>query len=249
VRYKDTIYAELARARIDELKKPQVATAKAEPEPKAKRLEPVEQKTAMVETPTPKPLSQARPPKPLTADEERSLKAKDTFKECDECPEMVVVPAGEFMMGSPASEESREANEDPQRKVTIAKPFAVGKFEVTFAEWDACVAAGGCKHKPEDYGWGRGKRPVINVSWDDIADEYLPWLSRKTGKTYRLLTEAEWEYAARAGTITPFSTGRTITTLLANFNGNSTYGGSAKGVDRHKTVEAGTFPPKRVWPA
>ena len=126
--------------------------------------------------------------------------------------------------------------------MAIAKAFAVGKFEVTFAEWDACVAAGGCKHKPEDRGWGRGKRPVINVSWDDITKDYLPWLSRKTGKSYRLLTEAEWEYAARAGTTTPFSTGRTITTEQANFDGDSTYGGSAKGVYRQKTVEVGTFP-------
>ena len=104
------------------------------------------------------------------------------------------------------------------------------------------MAAGGCKHKPEDQGWGRGKRPVINVSWDDITKEYLPWLSRKTGKTYRLLTEAEWEYAARAGTTTPFSTGRTITPDQANFNGDFTYGGSAKGVYRQKTVEVGSFP-------
>jgi formylglycine-generating enzyme required for sulfatase activity len=176
------------------------------------------------------------------ADEERGLKAKDAFKECDECPEMTVVPAGEFMMGSPAGEEGRYDNEGQQRKVVIAKAFAVGKFEVTFAEWDACVAAGGCKHKPEDQGWGRGKRPVINVSWDDITKEYLPWLSRKTGKSYRLLSEAEWEYAARAGTTTPFSTGRTITPEQANFNGDSTYGGSAKGVYRQKTVEVGTFP-------
>ena len=102
---------------------------------------------------------------------------------CTTCPEMVVVPAGSFMMGSPGSEEGRDDIEGPQRKVTIARPFAVGKYEVTFAEWDACVAAGGCKHNPDDEGWGRGKRPVINVSWDDITKEYLPWLSRRTGKS------------------------------------------------------------------
>ena len=96
--------------------------------------------------------------------------------------------------------------------------------------------------KPEDRGWGRGKRPVINVSWDDITKEYLPWLSRKTGKTYRLLTEAEWEYAARAGTMTPFSTGWRITTDEANFDGNSTYGGSPKGGLPAETVEVGSFP-------
>ena len=162
---------------------------------------------------------------------------------------MVVVPAGEFMMGSPAGEEGRSDDEGPQRKVTIAKPFAVGKFEVTFAEWDACVAAGGCKHKPDDQGWGRGKRPVINVSWDDITKEYLPWLSRKTGKTYRLLTEAEWEYAARAGTTTPFSTGQTITPEQANFNGNYTYGGSAKGAVPAEDGRGRLVPGQRLRPA
>ena len=135
---------------------------------------------------------------------------------------MVVVPAGSFMMGSPAGEASRESDEGPQRKVTIPKPFALGKFEVTLAEWDACVTAGGCKHKPEDHGWGRGKRPAINVSWDDVTKEFVPWLSRKSGKTYRLLTEAEWEYAARAGTTTPFSTGGNITTEQAHFSGSFT---------------------------
>jgi hypothetical protein len=156
---------------------------------------------------------------------------------------MVVVPAGSFTMGSPPSEEGRSDSEGPQHRVTIARPFAVGKFEVTFAEWDACVAAGGCSHRPGDQGWGRGNRPVIDVSWNDITQQYLPWLSRKTGKTYRLLSEAEWEYAARAGTTTAFSTGRTITPEQANFDGNYTYGGSAKGVYRSKTVEVGSFPP------
>ncbi|MET0193354.1 MAG: SUMF1/EgtB/PvdO family nonheme iron enzyme, partial [Hyphomicrobiaceae bacterium] len=182
-----------------------------------------------------KQVSLTTSPKPLGADEERSLKPGTAFKECEQCPEMVVLPPGEFTMGSPAAEEGRFANEGPQRKVTIGVPFAVGKFEVTFAEWDACVAAAGCKHKPNDRGWGRGKRPAINVSWEDIKD-YLPWLARRTGKTYRLLTEAEWEYAARAGTTTPFSTGATITVEQANFfSGIDTY--------RKETIEVGALPP------
>jgi formylglycine-generating enzyme required for sulfatase activity len=162
-----------------------------------------------------------------------------TFRDCPDCPEMVVVPAGSFMMGSPMGEEGRGKNEGPQRTVTIAKPFAVGKFEVTFAEWDVCVAAGGCLHKPSDSDWGRSRRPVINVSWDEITNEFLPWLSRKSGKTYRLLTEAEWEYAARAGTTRPFSTGGAIATDQANFNGDFTSGSSV----RQKTVEVGSFKP------
>jgi formylglycine-generating enzyme required for sulfatase activity len=153
---------------------------------------------------------------------------------------MVVVPAGSFMMGSPADEAERTTDEGPQRSVTIGQPFAVGKFEVTFAEWDACTAVG-CNDKPSA-DWGRGRQPVVRVSWNDTRD-YIAWISRKTGKTYRLLTEAEWEFAARAGTTTPFPTGRTITTDQANFDGNYTYGGSAKGQRRRKTVEVGSFPP------
>jgi formylglycine-generating enzyme required for sulfatase activity len=171
------------------------------------------------------------------------LRPGRAFRDCPECPEMIVVPAGSFVMGAPAGEAGRFDREGPRRKVTIERPFAAGKFEVTFAEWDVCVAAGGCKHKPDDERWGRGERPVINVSWNDVTREYLPWLSAKTGNTYRLLTEAEWEYAARAGTTTPFSTGSTITIDQANFNGNYTYGGSAKGVYRRKTIEVGSFKP------
>jgi formylglycine-generating enzyme required for sulfatase activity len=126
------------------------------------------------------------------------------FKECENCPEMVVVPSGSFTMGSPASEEGRGNEEGPQHSVTLAKPFAVGRFAVTFDEWDACVADGGCNgHRPDDKGWGRGRQPVINVSWAD-AKAYVAWLSRKTGKPYRLLSEAEREYVTRAGTTTPF---------------------------------------------
>jgi formylglycine-generating enzyme required for sulfatase activity len=129
---------------------------------------------------------------------------------CEACPEMVVVPAGSFMMGSPPKEKERSKAEGPQHRVTITYPFAVGKLEVTLAEWDACVAEGGCQHRPDDASSDRGKRPVIDVSWDDVTRGYLPWLSRKTGKTYRLLTEAEWEYAARAGTTTRYAFGNTI---------------------------------------
>ena len=122
------------------------------------------------------------------------MEAGTVFRDCEACPEMVVVPAGSFMMGSP-----EEADEMPIHRVTISEPFAVGKYEVTFVEWDACVADGGCYgHRPGDGGWGRGNRPVIDVSWNHVQT-YMMWLSEKTGKAYRLLSEAEWEYVARAG--------------------------------------------------
>jgi formylglycine-generating enzyme required for sulfatase activity/serine/threonine protein kinase len=162
---------------------------------------------------------------------------------CGDCPEMVVIPAGSFTMGSPESEPQRSSDESPQHRVTLAQPFAVGKVDVTFAEWDACVADGGCNgYRPVDQGWGRGRRPVINVSWID-AHAYAQWLSRKTGQTYRLPSEAEWEYAARAGTTTPFWWGSTITTDQANYDGNYVYNNGAKGVYRQKTVEVGSFKP------
>ena len=126
----------------------------------------------------------------------------EVFRDCATCPEMVVVPAGTFMMGSPGSEEGRYGDEHPRHRVKIGTPFAVGVYEVTFAEWDACVRGGACGgHRPGDEGWGRGSRPVIHVSWED-AQEYVRWLSAETGEGYRLLTEAEWEYVARAGTET-----------------------------------------------
>jgi formylglycine-generating enzyme required for sulfatase activity len=106
-------------------------------------------------------------------------------------------------------EKDRVRYEVPQHQVTIAKPFAVSRFEVTFDEWDACVTLGGCAYQPPDIDLGRGTRPVINVSWDD-AQDYIAWLSGITGKEYRLLTEAEWEYAARAGTTTAYSWGDEI---------------------------------------
>lgn len=145
----------------------------------------------------------------LTAARERELKPKDSFRECDqECPWMIVVPAGEFTMGSPKTEKGRRDNEGPQHSVLIAKPFAVSVYDVTFADWDACHSVGGC---PDigDTGYGRATRPVINVSWDQ-ARHYVVWLSQMTGQPYRLLTEAEWEYAARAGSTTAYFWGNEI---------------------------------------
>lgn len=130
----------------------------------------------------------------------------DVFRDCPDCEEMVVVPPGAFDMGS-----TDAASEGPVHRVTIGKPFAIGRREATFAEWDQCVAAGVCKYNPSDHGWGRGDRPVIDVSWDDVKD-FLKWLSQKTGQPYRLLTEAEWEYAARAGTQSPYWWGKDVGT-------------------------------------
>jgi formylglycine-generating enzyme required for sulfatase activity len=120
----------------------------------------------------------------------------ESFRDCDDCPQMVSIPAGSFMMGSPASEAERSDDEGPQRRVTVPA-FAAGKYEVTWAEWDRCVSAGGCASLKAD-SFGGGSRPVTNVSWNE-AVAYTKWLSNRTGRTYRLLSEAEWEYAARAG--------------------------------------------------
>ncbi|MCF6197931.1 MAG: SUMF1/EgtB/PvdO family nonheme iron enzyme [Hyphomicrobiaceae bacterium] len=153
------------------------------------------------------------------------------------CPSMVVVSKGSFLMGS----SSGDNDEKPVRWVTIGKPFAVGRFEVTFKEWGACVSGGGCKgYQPKDQGWGKGKRPVINVSRND-ARTYLKWLKKKTGKSYRLLSEAEWEYVARAGTTGAFSWPDKISTAKANYDGTHTYDGSFKGNYRKETVPVDSF--------
>ena len=138
------------------------------------------------------------------------------FRDCDQCPEMVVVPGGRFRMGDLSGDGG--SSKRPVHDVTIAAPFAVGRYEVTFAEWDACVAGGGCTYRPADSGWGRGTRPVIDVSWDD-TQAYVRWLSRETGKPYRLLSEAEWEYVARAGSTTKYHWGNDVGTNKANCDG------------------------------
>jgi formylglycine-generating enzyme required for sulfatase activity len=186
----------------------------------------------------------SRPACPLSAAEERALRPKDSFKECAACAEMVVVPAGSFAMGSPTSEPGRSDDEGPQRTVTFKRQFAVGRFAVTFDEWDACVADGGCDgYRPFDEGWGRGHRPVIHVNWND-AQTYLAWISLKTGKGYRLLSEAEREYVTRAGTTTPFWLGSSISLDQANYIGTDTYSSSTGGF-RRQTVPVDSFQPNQ----
>lgn len=177
--------------------------------------------------------------KPEAAAVQRTFAPGQTFRDCGNgCPEMVVVPAGSFTMGG--SGQLFSDNEKPAHRVTIRKPFAVGKFEVTFDEWKACAAGGGCQEnpEPEDQDWGRGRRPVINVSWSE-AQQYVTWLIAQTGARYRLLTEAEWEYAARAGSTTWYSWGNQI----GKGNANCKLCGSKW--DDTETAPVGSFAPNR----
>ena len=173
----------------------------------------------------------------------------ETFRDCATCPEMVVLPPGKFMMGSPEGERGRDDDEGPQRQVTIPKPFAVGKYEVTVGQYAEFVKE--AKHKTgnclywqdgslrddnDDFNWRNpnfkqsNEHPVVCVDWDD-ASTYAYWLSVKTGQDYRLLTEAEWEYAARAGTTTAYHFGRMILGNQANYNNNN-----------ESTVAVGSYP-------
>ncbi len=164
------------------------------------------------------------------------------FRDIDKswCPAMVVIPSGSFIMGSPREEEGHQDNEEPEHRVRIAKPFALGIYPVTFGEFDHfCVETG--RRKPNDHGWGRVRRPVINVNAEE-AEAYLTWLSETTGQHYGLPSEAMWEYACRAQTTTPFWTGANITTDQANYDGNHPYGDAEKGQYREQTTDVGSFP-------
>ena len=189
-------------------------------------------------------------------------KPGETFRECRNCPDMVVIPAGSFLMGSPATEAGRRENNEMQQKVTIARQFAVSKTEVTWDQWESCVRAGACDGaaveaalklkndgtpNPEYVDFGRGSRPVVGVSWYD-AQRYAGWLNTKTGNddAYRLLSDAEWEYAARAGSTTAFPWGDALDHNHGNFGiPGPGLGGKAEGRDKWmaETAPVGSFPP------
>jgi formylglycine-generating enzyme required for sulfatase activity/uncharacterized caspase-like protein len=198
-------------------------------------------RVALPKPPADPPLTLVAPVAPLASEQERALKPKDSFKECEGCPTMTTMPAGSFTMGSPAGEPQRSSDEGPQQQIVLRRPFAVGRSEVSFEEWSACVAEGGCNaYRPGDYGWGMGKRPVINVSWAD-AKAYVKWLSEKTGAPYRLLSESEREYVTRGCTSpacpsTPFWFGKEISPARANYDWRYSYDGSAKAQPQRRTV-------------
>ena len=180
-------------------------------------------------TPTTPPQAQAPAPSRAASTASTRFETGQVFRDCADCPEMVVVPAGNFMMGA------RQEYEKPLHRVQIDKAFAIGRYEVSFAEWMKCNDQGPCNHRPSDRNWGRDNRPVINISWVD-AKAFATWMSQKTGQTYRLPSESEWEYAARAGTKTPFWWGAEVGARNANCADCNTREGM-------KTLPVGSFKP------
>jgi formylglycine-generating enzyme required for sulfatase activity len=189
-------------------------------------------------------VKKSKPKTPSRASRLARKSTPESLKDCPDCPEMVVLPQGRFTMGSSPSETGRSGSESPRHDVGIQYKLAVGKYAVTFDNWQSCVNDGGCQSNttPGDSGWGRGNRPVINISWDD-AQEYVAWLKSKTGKNYRLLTESEWEFSARAGESAPFHTGSCINATQANYDSGVEYKGCEKKGERRaeKTVPVGSY--------
>jgi formylglycine-generating enzyme required for sulfatase activity len=181
----------------------------------------------------------------LTPEREQTLRPKDSFKECDACPEMVVVPKGSFTMGTPVGEADRNKGEDPLHRVTIVRPLAVGRFAISFDEWDACLADGGCAgNRGDDGGFGRGRLPAAGVNFE-AAKAYLAWISRKVGRTYRLPSETEREYFTRAGTSTPFWFGDTISPQQANNAASTPYGAGPHGEDSKGPKPVDSYAPNK----
>jgi formylglycine-generating enzyme required for sulfatase activity len=217
----DHVVTEIAKV-VDDLRRSKTA----EPE----LMEQASAVAVVASTPSPEPPSPPHPAPHPPADAGPSLSRRErggvrafkdleVFRDVDApwCPEMVVIPAGQFLMGSPPDEPERLDAEGPQHRVTIGYRFAIGRYAVTFAEYDHfCEVT--AREKPPDQGWGRGRQPLINVSWRD-AKSYAEWLSQDTGQPYRLPSEAEWEYACRTGTTTSFSFGKTISPSQVNYDG------------------------------
>jgi formylglycine-generating enzyme required for sulfatase activity len=171
----------------------------------------------------------------ITDEEGKKLQPGRTFKECKDCPEMVVIPPGNFTIGSPPDEIGRWDEEGPRRTITFSKPFAVAKDIITFEQWDTCYRLGGCTTNP-NAPWGRGNLPVVNVDWQS-AQQYVTWISNLTGRPYRLLSESEWEYAARAGTTTAYYWGSKVGVRNANCDKCGSQW------DAKQAAPAGQFPP------
>jgi formylglycine-generating enzyme required for sulfatase activity len=164
------------------------------------------------------------------------------FRDTDSSPEMVIVPPGDFFMGSPEQEPHRLDHEGPRHRVEIARPFALGRYPVTFREFDLFVTATNQAAWPNDRGWGRENRPVIGVTpIESLA--YCDWLTRLTGARYHLPSEAQWEYACRAGTTAAFSTGDKLSTELANVSGRYPHGYGPVGPSLERTTPVGSYPP------
>jgi formylglycine-generating enzyme required for sulfatase activity len=170
------------------------------------------------------------------------------FRDCANCPVMVAIPAGSGLIGSPLSESGHESSEEPRRSIRFIRPFAVSRDSITFSEWDSCVAEGGCDNFiPGDMGWGRASQPLVLVSWND-AKAYVAWLSKKTNETYRLLSESEGEYSARACRSAACSEwtfwfGDVINPDLANYDWRYSYAGGRKAQAPLKPQPTNTFGP------
>ena len=163
---------------------------------------------------------------------QQPAKVGEVFRDCPQCPEMIALPTGTFAMGT----QDGGAKEQPVHLVSISGAIAMSKFEITWNEWEACFTAGWCERDPDDHGWGRGLRPVVNVSWEE-AKLFAKWVSEMAGATYRLPSESEWEFAARAGTYTAYPWGDEIGEENANCRECNTQ------LWDHQSIEVGQYPP------
>lgn len=227
--YPNGLFAPLARTREQQYAPRPPAVTAAVPPTTPPRQPPQPPASAGTLASARPPAATPRPPAPAAAPAP-ALPAARTVRDCENCPELALIPPGSFEMGANELYEF----EKPVHSVTIRSGYYMGLREVTFEEWDACVDQGGCTHRPNDRNLGRGKRPVTDIHWND-ANAYLAWLSTKTGRKYRLPSEAEWEYAARGGATTIYPWGATMVKERANCVG-------CNDPTRRQAVEVGQYP-------